>query len=116
MRGFPFASESDLPFAQAGECLVAEPDDGPTRPLYAQISEDLMAFLEAEQRRRRLPGRPDVPKGTIVSFGLEAYRELVAIADELNSEAPIEKQVEALINLLHRSRIPILAAKRGHSK
>lgn len=73
-----------------------------------------MAFLEAEQRRRRLPGRPDVPKGVIVTFGLEAYRELVSIAEELDTDAPIQEQVAALITLLNRCRMPIVTPKRGH--
>ncbi|HEY3367205.1 MAG TPA: hypothetical protein VGK74_19285 [Symbiobacteriaceae bacterium] len=82
--------------------------------MYAQLADDLMAFLEAEQRRRRLPGRPDVPKGVIVAFGLEAYRELVNIAEELDSNAPVQEQVAALVNLLHRCKVPIITPKRGH--
>lgn len=83
MRGFPLASAEEV--GGHGPCLEAIVDDEEKpRPLYVQIDDELMAFIEEEMRRRRLPGQANVKKQVIVRFGLEMYRQLVALAEHLD--------------------------------
>lgn len=115
MRGFSLYAVADQADTNPELCLVSHGAEGPTRPLYAQIHDELMEFLEGEQRRRRLHGRPDVPKGVIVDFGLQAYQELVALAEVAGTSSPTPELVDSLMDLLKRCQAPILPQRLKRS-
>ncbi len=109
VRGFALADGDTLP-SHPGPCLLAEPTPKSelTRALFAKLDDPRMRFLEDEMRRRRLPGQKDVPKGTVIIFAIELYREMVQLSGNLVDRKELsEADLQSMLTLLRRCQAPI---------
>lgn len=83
----------------------------PGRPLYLLVEESKHDFLDAECRRRRMPGRAPLHKAVIVREALNVYQKLVGIGLRL-AENPEDAETRKELDLLVAEVVDVLPVRR----
>jgi len=83
--------------------------DGVRRPLFAQVPDVLLKFVEDEMTERRPDGQPPVQKNVIVQEMLFFYRDMRHMAMAREDGAPLSPEEQArIVGWLSTLKSPIL--------